>query len=245
MMEKKAARKQNRSCLFSTNGNGFQWFPVMIASRARSYRAKHYGVFPAAHSPQPATKHQSGVTLVELIIAIVIISIASVALLQGLGLQTQRNVDPMIQSQANALARQYLEEALSRSFFDPTADPRVDPSITQAQATAAVRDISSRTANPTNRLAFNNVYEYNGFSQPIQAPNGTAIPELSGYSVSISVDLSGGLTLGSVNNPADTNNCPASIMLVTVTVSDPRGQLTVLNGYRTSYFDTSSRYTGC
>jgi MSHA pilin protein MshD len=182
------------------------------------------------------------VTLVEMVIAIVIISIAAVALLQGLGFQTVRNVDPMIQSQAQALAKQYLEEAMSRSFFDPATDPRVFPSVNQATAVSSASDTTSSTADATNRIAFNNVFEFNSYDQPVQEPDGTPITELSGFQIEIEVDNSAGLTLGTFSNPAAT--CPPMVMQITVTVTDPRGQSTVLTGYRTSYFDAATRY-GC
>lgn len=188
------------------------------------------------------TANQSGVTLVEMIIAIVIISIASVALLQGLGLQTQRNVDPMIQTQAQALARQFLDEAMSRTFFETSADPRVDPSISQAEALDSATDTSARDNNATNRLAFNNIFEYQDYNQPAQNIDGSSIDELSGYQINIDIDHSPGLILGTITNPVA--SCPPAIFLITVTVTDPRGQSVQLQGYRASYFDSQSRY-GC
>lgn len=194
------------------------------------------------HSVPAGRSTQNGVTLVELIIAIVIISIAAVALLQGLGFQTLRNVDPMIQSQSQALARHYLEETLSRSFFDPSDDPRADPSVSQAQAVTAATDTTSRDNDPVNRIAFDNVFEYHNYNQPAQTTNGTPIDELSDYQIGIQIDRSEGMTLGTLTNPALT--CPPEILLITVTVTDARGQSTVLQGYRTSYFDSADRY-GC
>ncbi len=177
---------------------------------------------------------QTGVTLVELIIAIVIISIASVALLTGLGFQTARNVDPMIQSQAQMLAKQYLSEVLSKPFFDPSADPRLSPSVSRDAADDSAADTTARDSNATNRLLFDNIFEYNGFNQPTQELDGTAVPELAGYQISISIDDSVGLTLGTLANPGTL--CPPDILRVDVTVTDPRGQQTQLSGYRTSYF---------
>ena len=137
---------------------------------------------------KPIPTAQKGVTLVELIIAIVIISIAAVALLQSLGFQTIRNVDPMIQSQAQALARQYLEEVLSKPFFDPSADPRLNRFLSQAQANASVTDSDESTANPTNRTSWNNIWEYDGYSDVPRGINGTAIDELGSFTVDIDVD---------------------------------------------------------
>lgn len=197
-------------------------------------------------SPPSRLVKQQGVTLVELIIAIVIISVAAVALLQGLGFQTSRNVDPMIQSQSQALARQYLDEVMSRSFFDPANDPRLNPGVSQALAASAESDSTARTLDATNRQLFDNIFEYNGYNQTPQSLDGTPIVELAGYQIAITVDSSIGLTLGTISNSADasSNACPAEVMLITVTVTDPRNQVTSLQGYRTSYFD-SGQYAGC
>ena len=131
---------------------------------------------------------QTGVTLVELIIAIVIISIASVALLTGLGFQTARNVDPMIQSQAQMLASQYLKEVMAKSFFDPSADPRLSPSVSRDDADDSAADNTASSANATNRLLFNNLFEYNNYNQPARELDGTLIPALAGYQISIEID---------------------------------------------------------
>ena len=62
---------------------------------------------------------QSGTTLIELVIAIVIISIAATAVLNVLSTNIAHSADPMIQHQAVAIAEAYLEEISLRSFHDP------------------------------------------------------------------------------------------------------------------------------
>ncbi len=192
---------------------------------------------------KPTLPAQQGVTLIELVIAIVIISIAAVALLQSLGYQTVRNVDPMIQSQAQALARQYLEEVLSKPFFDPSNDPRLNRFVSQANATASITNTDQSTANPTNRTSWNNIWEYDGYSSVPREINGTAINELGSFTVAIDVDNSVGLSLSS--DVTNVSGCPAEVLEVTVTVTDPRGQQLSLAGYRTSYFDPPGWWGGC
>ncbi|TCS41645.1 prepilin-type N-terminal cleavage/methylation domain-containing protein [Reinekea marinisedimentorum] len=183
---------------------------------------------------------QRGVTLVEMIIAIVIISIAAVALLQGLGQQTRNNVDPMIQSQAQMLARQYLAEVSTKSFFDPSGDPRLDPNLSEAEVNNAISD-QSESSN-ANRALWNNLYEYDGYSSAIYELNGTTpVSGLSGYSVAIDIDISNGLALGTLSNSA---TCPPVIALIEVVVTDPRNQQTKLSGYRTAYWDPTDYFSG-
>lgn len=178
---------------------------------------------------------QQGVTLIELIIAIIIISIASVALLQSLGQQTLRNVDPEIQSQANRLANQYVQEIISKSFFDPSTDPRLNPSLSNAIINASITD-QTRLGAPA-RGSWDNLYEYHGYNSDIRDINGVPISNLTGYSVDVTVNISSGLTLGTLSNSA-TAGCPPIIALITVDVTDPRNQVTTLSAYRTSYWDS-------
>jgi len=64
-------------------------------------------------------RRQTGTTLIELVIAIVIISIASSTVLMVLSTSIASSADPMIRHQAVAIAEAYLEEIALRSFADP------------------------------------------------------------------------------------------------------------------------------
>ena len=67
----------------------------------------------------PATSRQHGVTLVELLISIVVVSIAASAVLGVMSMTTARSADPMIRHQAAAIAEAYLEEILLKPLVDP------------------------------------------------------------------------------------------------------------------------------
>ncbi|MBU2863599.1 type II secretion system GspH family protein [Reinekea forsetii] len=186
--------------------------------------------------------NQKGVTLVELIIAMVIISIAAVAILQTLGSQTVRNVDPMIQSQAQMLARQFLEEVTGKSFFDGSADPRLNSGLSRTQINNSVVD-QSRAGAPS-RVAWDNIYEYDGYTQSgLQDVYGNALTEFSNFSVDIEVDISSTVSINGDSNSA-TANCPPKYMAITVTITDPRGNNTALSGYRARYWQSPSSW-GC
>ena len=64
-------------------------------------------------------QRQTGTTLIELVIAIVIISIAASTVLMALSTSLAQSADPMIRHQAVAIAESYLEEIALRSFADP------------------------------------------------------------------------------------------------------------------------------
>ncbi len=66
-----------------------------------------------------ADKQQCGVTLVELLVSIVIVSIAASGVLGVLSMTTAASADPMIRHQAAAIAEAYLEEILLKPIVDP------------------------------------------------------------------------------------------------------------------------------
>ncbi len=64
-------------------------------------------------------RRQAGTTLIELVIAIVIISIAVSSVLMVMSMNVGASADPMIRYQAVAIAEAYLEEISLKSFADP------------------------------------------------------------------------------------------------------------------------------
>ena len=65
------------------------------------------------------SRHQRGMTLIELVISIVIIGIAAAALYSAMASISGRSADPMLRQQSLAIAEAYLEEILLQSFTDP------------------------------------------------------------------------------------------------------------------------------
>lgn len=64
-------------------------------------------------------KKHAGVTLVELLVSIVIVSIAASGVLGVLSMTTAASADPMIRHQAAAIAEAYLEEIMLKPVSDP------------------------------------------------------------------------------------------------------------------------------
>ncbi len=109
--------------------------------------------------------HQTGVTLVELILSMVIISIALTGVFSVINLTVRHSADPIVQYQAIAVAEAYLEEILLQSAIDPDGS----------------------NAGET-RASYDNVADYNGLSD-IGAHNqqGVLLSPLSSYNVSVAV----------------------------------------------------------
>jgi MSHA pilin protein MshD len=110
--------------------------------------------------------HNRGFTLVELVISLVVISIALGGVLMVMNYTVQHSADPMLQHQAVAIAEAYLEEVLLRSYNDPDG--------TDAGET---------------RSTFDDVEDYDGLNDAVaRDQEGTAIAGLASYSVLVTVD---------------------------------------------------------
>ncbi|WP_432822724.1 type IV pilus modification PilV family protein [Trichloromonas sp.] len=108
---------------------------------------------------------QRGLTLVELVIAMVVVSIALSGVLLVMNYTTAQSADPLIRQQAVAIAEAYLEEILLK--------PYVDPDGGEPEATRAL---------------FDDVDDYDGLTDVGARDQGNVpIPELSAYTVNVSV----------------------------------------------------------
>jgi len=63
--------------------------------------------------------NQSGLTLIELVISMVVISVALSGVLLLLNMTILHSSDPLVQHQALAIAESYLEEILLKQYSDP------------------------------------------------------------------------------------------------------------------------------
>ena len=106
-----------------------------------------------------------GVTLVELIIAMVVISIALTGVLLVINYTTLHSADPVLRHQAIAIAEAYMEEICLKDFSDP------DGGGVEA-----------------NRALFDDVADYNGLNDNGAVDqNGNAIAGLGNYTVGVAV----------------------------------------------------------
>ncbi|MFW5451210.1 MAG: pilus assembly protein MshD [Methylophagaceae bacterium] len=156
---------------------------------------------------------QLGATLIELIITIVIISVALVGILSVVNFTTSHSADPLVQQQAIAVAESYLEEILAQSYSDPDGSEVGE-----------------------SRASFDDVDDYDGLSNngcittsascPVLGDcvcdrAGDPIDSLNGYTITIAITTPtiSGSTLQAVN----------------VTVSRGSTQDISVTGYRANY----------
>ncbi|MNZ52973.1 hypothetical protein D3C78_708380 [compost metagenome] len=158
-------------------------------------------------------KRQRGVTLVELVIAIVIIAIAAAALYSAMASITGRSADPMLRQQSLAIAEAYLEEIGLHSF-------PLDNACSAAGA-----------GNGAARASFDDLCDYDGLSYAGSLPlaprsvlSATPTAGLVNYRVQVAIRPQ---ALGDI--------AAANAVRIEITVTDPAGQTLALAGYRTRY----------
>jgi len=172
----------------------------------------------------------AGMTLIELVISIVIISIALTAILSVMGFTTARSADPMLRQQANAIGQSYLEEILLRPVCDPN-DFSTD--CFAACTTSACSGCSGSTlvgGGSETRATYDDVCDYDGLSDNgARDQHGNSIAALGAYNIGVNVDDAA--TLNGLDGTG------GQVVLVTVVVSHAtQGNIQVsLSGYRANY----------
>lgn len=118
-------------------------------------------------------RKQAGITLVELILYIVIVSIGLAGILSVMNVTSQHSADPMVRKQALAVAESLLEEITLKDFADPDGSEAGE-----------------------TRPTFDDVDDYNGYaSTGIKDIDENAIGALADYNVAITV---AGTALGGI-----------------------------------------------
>ncbi|MHB8623943.1 MAG: type IV pilus modification PilV family protein [Sulfuricaulis sp.] len=156
-----------------------------------------------------------GVTLVELIVAIVVIGVALAGVLSVIVRNTTSSADPLIWHQSVAIGEAYLEEILAKNF--------------------------THTGGVENRATYDDVFDYNNLANNGCLTTDAACPVLGSCAcdqTGAPIDALQGYTVNvSVQTPAAAWNSinPSNVWFVQVTVSSPAGGSVVLSGYRTNY----------
>lgn len=115
----------------------------------------------------PYSRCQRGLTLVELIVSMVIISVALGGVLVVMNFTTRHSADPVIQHQAVAIAEAYMEEIALLPYSDPAGG-----------------------YTGLTRALYDDVASYDGLTNfGATDQNGVAIAGLESYAVTVSVGL--------------------------------------------------------
>ncbi|HZV63463.1 MAG TPA: type II secretion system protein [Telluria sp.] len=188
------------------------------------------------------TPPQRGVTLIELVMFIVIVSVALVGIVQVMRLTTANSADPVRRKQALMLAEAVLEEVELAKFTycDPTS-PNADSAANTAACNIQENWGQGTGTEPVGPRPYDNVNDYVPCASTPTTPCATVIStdvdgnafNLSGYNVTVQMAPAVLNNIGAAVTAADTE-----VLHIWVTVSYD-GQNLVLDGYRTRYAPTS------
>lgn len=187
---------------------------------------------------------QSGVTLIELIVFIVIVGIALAGVLKVLQVTNRDSADPLVRKQALSIAESLLLEITQQPFTlcDPD-DTAAATATTAAECTTSQDKGGGALTSPTpaaeSRYSstdpLDNVADYGGFTMPGGGCAGICIPGdntplagLTGYAASVNVARAGGVApfAGLASD---------AVLKITVNVTGPANTQVALVAYRLRY----------
>ena len=195
------------------------------------------------------SRSQAGLSLVELIMFIIIVSVGVAGILTVFNVTAQKSADPQVRKQMLAIAESLLEEVELTPFTFCDPDDANARTATHAVVGAGITDCASSAQNDNKTQPpgesrgnatnpFDNVADYGGTTgtttiSPISDSTGTPISGLGGYSAQISIAAQ---ALGGIAD-VDVDVTPQSL-LIKVTVTRGSDSLS-LSGYRLRYAPTS------
>mgnify|MGYP003384916916 CR=1 FL=1 len=184
----------------------------------------------------------AGLTLIELLMFLVIVSIAAIALLRVFSVTVKSSADPQMRKQALILAEGFLEEVqLARfTYCEPTLDASADDAVARPNpaACSAVENVGQEVGSVGR--PYDNVNDYvrnfgvdtAAFNNGVQLQDAAGVDiNLPGYSVTLAIRPE-------ALNGIAANATPAGmeVLRITVTVTYNNGQDSItLDGYRTRY----------
>jgi MSHA pilin protein MshD len=210
----------------------------------KNWMTKLEGDASQVFSQKPASmvrNRQNGISLIELIMFIVIVSVALAGILLVMNATTKSSADPLIHKQALAIAEALLEEVelMPFTYCDPD-DANAASAVAATGGCAVAANEESTTIGPeagetrySATTPYDNVSDYNGFSMAAGAllditgtPAGPA-----GYRVEPIVVTNNGMPAAGAS-PAI---AAIEALLIKVTVTGPDNVPVVLEGIRTRY----------
>lgn len=158
-----------------------------------------------------SSRRSFGFTLIEMLIAIVIISVGLAGVLMAFNVAVKSSADPLVHKQMLSVAEEMMEEVLLKPFA--------------ANGTAPTNSLSGCGGAPARRADFDDVADYHNYQTTgICDIDGATVAGLETYSVQVTVDAAA--TLGAIGG--------GSVMKVTVVVSHGADSITLV-GWRTNY----------
>jgi MSHA pilin protein MshD len=180
-----------------------------IEAKARSASPFPFRLLFPLHVPPSRAK---GFSLVEVILFMVVVSVALVAVIQAFNLANVGSADPVLRRQSLAIAQSLLEEINFKPFRSAATDDPLQGGFAGPYTAA-------------NRAQFDDLEDYNGFSMTgISTLTNETVAGLQNHSASVAVTAAafGGVPSGSGYR-------------ITVTVTDPASNTLAIDSYRAEY----------
>ena len=163
---------------------------------------------------------QKGMTLVEMVISIVLVSIAMTAMLSAFSTSMGRSADPLWKTKSLKLAQAYLDEILSKKYDHDTPLGGI-PAATGASVCGSLGPDGSE-----DRDDFDDVDDYNGLSdKPPKLVTNTDMTGYAEYTVQVAVVCAGG----------DVGVSASNAKRITVTVISPNNTSMPFSVYRGNF----------
>ena len=166
---------------------------------------------------------QKGTTLIELVMTIVIISVAIAGVVGAFSLIAGRSADPLNQTRAVALSQLYMDEILAKQFADKS--PVGGGAVSGIETDCLEADIG---VDGESRSTFNDVDDYDILdNDPPQSLYSEEDP-LGGYSnfrVSVSVQCAG----------TEVDLADYQAKRIDITITDPSGNDYLFSPYRGNF----------
>ena len=165
---------------------------------------------------------QQGATLVELVMTIVIISIAIAGVVGAFSLIAGRSADPLNQTRAVALSQLYMDEILTKRFSD-------DAPVGGGEVSASQADCATPGPEGETRANYDDVDDYQQLSavpdKPPRDGEGNDFADYRDFEVTVTVACDGsGVGLDS-----------HQAKRVDITITDPSGALYRFSAYRGNF----------
>jgi MSHA pilin protein MshD len=187
----------------------------------------------------------SGFTLIELVVAIVVMSIGTLGFLTLIHNTATNSVDPHIRVQSDAIARAYLEEVMLSQFCEPNFDPDGD-GLTECSSTTIGEGCTSSACSAlapnacgganaaggaeAGRSSFDDVCDYAAINSAVATDrNGSALGTIGDYTVTVTIND------GVAANLNGLTGAGGQVVRVDVDVSHNSGVTTSLSSYKTNY----------
>jgi MSHA pilin protein MshD len=174
-----------------------------------------------------ASRYSRGVTLIELIMFIVIVSVGIAGILSVLNVTVRHSADPMVQKQAQALAESWLDEIMTGYFaYCDGADPQLRYANSAAACTGGSGDSYGPEAGETR--PFDTIKDYASAagtetSLDAFAMNGASISAPAGYAAYVTISP---VALGSISLAS------GNALLIRVRVTGPGATEANAEGFR-------------